>query len=97
MEKERFERFCIGGIILEALVWILRVVFLLVCVAIIALVLMQDSKGEGLSAAITGGTRSSFISKNKGRTKEGMLSRLTIVFSVLFVVLAILLGLPALQ
>jgi len=58
---------------------------------------MQDTKGEGLSAAITGGTRTTFISKNKGRTKEGLLSRLTIVFSILFVVLAVLLGLPALQ
>ncbi len=82
---------------MEALAWILRILFLLVCVVIIALVLMQDSKGEGLSAAITGGTRSSFISKNKGRTKEGLLSRLTVVFSVLFVILSILLGLPALQ
>ena len=82
---------------MEALAWILRILFLLVCVVIMALVLMQDSKGEGLSAAITGGTRSTFISKNKGRTKEGLLSRLTVVFSVLFVVLAILLGLPALQ
>ena len=82
---------------MEALAWILRILFLLVCVVIIALVLMQDSKGEGLSAAITGGTRSSFISKNKGRTREGLLSRLTVVFSVLFVILSILLGLPALQ
>ncbi|MCR5521097.1 MAG: preprotein translocase subunit SecG [Lachnospiraceae bacterium] len=78
---------------MEALTWILRIVFLIVCVAIIALVLMQDSKSEGLSAAITGGTRSTFISKNKGRTKEGMLSRLTIVFSVLFIVLSVALGL----
>ncbi|MBQ6090333.1 MAG: preprotein translocase subunit SecG [Lachnospiraceae bacterium] len=82
---------------MEALAWILRILFLLVCVVIIALVLMQDSKGEGLSAAITGGTRSTFISKNKGRTKEGLLSRLTVVFSILFIVLAIVLGLPALQ
>ncbi|MCR5432759.1 MAG: preprotein translocase subunit SecG [Lachnospiraceae bacterium] len=78
---------------MEALTWILRILFLLICVAIIALVLMQDSKGEGLSAAITGGTRSSYISKNKGRTKEGMLSRLTIVFSVLFIILSVVLGL----
>ncbi len=78
---------------MEALTWIFRIVFLLVCVVIIALVLMQDSKGEGLSAAITGGTRSTFISKNRGRTKEGMLSRLTIVFSVLFIVLSIVLDL----
>ena len=83
----------IGGNKLEALTWIFRIVFLLVCVVIIALVLMQDSKGEGLSAAITGGTRSTFISKNRGRTKEGMLSRLTIVFSVLFIVLSIVLDL----
>lgn len=88
---------CTIGGYMEALAWILRILFLLVCVVIIALVLMQDSKGEGLSAAITGGTRSTFISKNKGRTKEGLLSRLTVVFSILFIVLAIVLGLPALQ
>jgi len=81
----------------DALIWIFRVLFILVCVAIIALVLVQDSKGEGLSAAITGGTRSSYVSKSKGRTKESFLNKLTIVFSVLFIVLAIVLAIPSLQ
>lgn len=82
---------------MEALQWILRIVFILVSIAIIILVLCQDAKSEGLSAAITGGSRSTYISKNKGRTKEGMLSKLTIVCTVIFVILSVVLGLPALQ
>lgn len=82
---------------MEALQWILRIAFILVSVAIILLVLFQDAKSEGLSAAITGGSRSTYISKNKGRTKEGMLSKLTVICSIIFVILAVVLGLPALQ
>lgn len=79
---------------MEALKVILTILYILVCVAIVLVVLMQDSKSEGLSAAIAGGaTSGSYWSKNKGRSKEGMLSKATIILTVLFIVLSVVLNL----
>ena len=63
----------------------LTIVYLLICVAIVILVMIQDTKSEGLGAALAGGTagKSSYWSKNKGRSKEGMLNKLTILSIVL--------------
>ena len=58
---------------------------------------MQDSKSEGLSAAITGGSTNSYWSKNKGRSKEGMMSKITVILTVVFVVLSIVLNLSVMQ
>ena len=81
-----------------ALKVICTVLYLLICVAIVVIVLMQDSKSEGLSSAITGGAGSnSYWSKNKGRSKEGMLSKVTIGLAVLFIVLSIVLNLTIMQ
>lgn len=80
-----------------ALKIICTIIYLLVCVAIIVIVLMQDSKSEGLSAAITGGSTNSYWAKNKGRSKEGMLSKITIALTVAFIVLSLVLNLTALQ
>ena len=53
---------------------------------------MQSKEDEGASGAIVGGSSSSFYEKNKGRTKEGKLKRLTIILGISFVVLTIVLG-----
>ena len=55
------------------------------------LTLMQSKDDEGASGTITGGT-SSFYEKNKGRTKEGQLKKITIILGIVFIILAILLG-----
>lgn len=55
---------------------------------IIVIILLQPAKQEGLGA-ISGGT-DTFFSKNKGRTREGMLLRLTIVIAVTILVLALI-------
>ena len=54
---------------------------------------MQSKDDEGASGSIVGGSGSSnFYEKNKGRTKEGKLKRLTIKLGISFVVLTIVLG-----
>ena len=60
---------------------------------------MQDSKGEGLSSAIAGGggSTSTYWSKNKGRSKEGILSKITIALTILFIILSVVLNLSAMQ
>lgn len=71
----------------------INVVLAISAVALIVMVLMQDAKGGGMTA-ITGQTSESFFGKNKGKTLQGRLQRLTQVFmgviAVLSVVLAIL-------
>ncbi len=75
---------------MAALRVILTVVFIIVCLAIIVLVLMQEGKSSGLGAL--SGAAESYWGKNKARTMQGMLVKLTKIFCVLFMVLAIVLN-----
>lgn len=67
-----------------------NIVYLVVCVALIAIVLMQSGKQAGLSGSIAGGAET-FFGKNKGRTIDAMLGKWTTVCAVLFMVLAVVL------
>ena len=62
---------------------VLGVVLIILSILIIIVVLMQESKAE-LSGAIAGGSSDSFYGKNKKRTKEAKLSRLTVIFGSVF-------------
>ena len=69
---------------------ILGVALIVVAVLLVAAVLCQSSKEKGLSGAIGGGNGSeSFFSKSGVATRDKVLSRLTIVLSAIFVVLAV--------
>jgi preprotein translocase subunit SecG len=67
------------------------VVTLLVIVSIglILVVLLQSGKSAGLSGAISGGAETLF-GKQKARGLDLILHRITIVLSVLFIILAVL-------
>lgn len=54
---------------------------------------MQPSKADALSGLIQGATNDTFFSKNKSRTKEVVLVRLTILFSVLFAINTLIINL----
>lgn len=69
---------------------ILTIVFILVCLALIVLVLMQEGKSAGLGAI--SGAAESYWGKNKGRSMEGALVKVTKVLAVLFIVLAAVLN-----
>ncbi len=66
----------------------LRIVYLVICVVLIGIVLMQSGKQAGLSGSIAGGAET-FFGKTKGRTMDAMLGRWTSVCAVLFMILAI--------
>jgi preprotein translocase subunit SecG len=66
----------------------LSVLLIIASVVLIVLVLLQSSKSAGLSGAISGGAEQLF-GKQKARGFEAVLQRLTVVFAVLFFVLAI--------
>lgn len=70
---------------------VLTVIFILVCVALTVLVLMQEGKSAGLGSI--GGTTETYWSKNKGRSKEGLLVKITRILAVFFMVLAAILNL----
>ena len=71
---------------------IVLVIYLLVCVALIVVATLQTKESQGASGTITGSSTSNFYEKNKGRTREGKLKRLTIILGATFAVLAIILG-----
>ncbi len=73
----------------------LTVIFIIVCLALIAVVLMQESKDSGFGSL--SGQVDTYASRNRGRTKEGQLERATVILGVLFFVLAICLSLKFFQ
>ncbi len=76
---------------MEALKMILTIVFIIVCVALTVLVLMQEGKSAGLGSI--SGAAETYWGKNKGRSMEGLLVKITRVLAVLFMVLAVVLNL----
>ncbi|MCR4929212.1 MAG: preprotein translocase subunit SecG [Lachnospiraceae bacterium] len=73
---------------------IVMVVFILICVALTFLVLMQEGKQQGLGAI--GGIADSYWGKNKGRSMEGVLVKSTTFLAIAFMILALLLNIPIL-
>lgn len=61
----------------------------IVSIVLIVVVLMQPSKTNGLSGLMSGGAAESFYARNKSRTSEALLVRVTVVCSILFAVLVL--------
>ena len=80
---------------MSVLGYIVGVIFMLICAALVVLVLAQEGKSQGLGA-IQGTVENTYWSKNKGRSREGVLKKVTIILSVLFVVIAIVLNMNVL-
>ena len=76
---------------MAALRIVLTIVFIIICITLTALVLMQEGKSQGLGAIA--GAAETYWGKNKGRSMEGMLVKITRVLSILFVLLALVLNL----
>lgn len=69
------------------------IIEVLLGLVILITVYMQPSKADALSGLIQGGAKDTFFAKNKSRTKEVILVRLTILFSALFAINTIVLNL----
>jgi len=70
---------------------ILKVIYVLVCIGLIAIVLLQQGKAAGLSGAIAGAGES-YWGKNKARSMEGGLHKITIALAVSFIFLSMVLN-----
>ena len=77
--------------IVAALKMILTIVFIIVSIALTVVVLMQQGKNAGLGA-IAGGAET-YWGKNKGRSMEGMLNKITKILVAAFIILAAVLNL----
>ncbi|PQD95327.1 preprotein translocase subunit SecG [Pradoshia eiseniae] len=71
---------------------VLIILLVITCISLIAVVLLQSGKSAGLSGAISGGAEQLF-GKQKARGLDLILHRATIVLSVLFFVLTVLVSL----
>ena len=71
---------------------ILVVVDLIICIALTILAMVPSKDDAGLSSTITGSSTNNFFEKNKGRTKEGMQKRWTIILGIAFVIFTIALS-----
>lgn len=69
---------------------ILSVIYVILGVAIAAVILMQEGKSRGLGAL--GGIADSYWGKNKGRSMEGALERFTKYGAIAFMLITIILN-----
>ena len=70
---------------------ILQIIFILDCIALTVIVLMQEGKSAGLGSIA--GISETYWGKNKGRSMEGTLVKSTKFLAVGFILLAIVLNL----
>lgn len=68
---------------------LLVVLHIIVAIALIVIVLMQSGKSAGLSGSIAGGAET-FFGKNKGKTIDAILSKVTSAAAVIFLVTSLL-------
>lgn len=69
---------------------VLTVIFILISIALSALVLLQEGKSAGLG--VISGAADTYWGKNKGRSMEGVLVKITRILAITFMVLGVLLN-----
>lgn len=70
---------------------ILTILFVVICIALTVVVLLQEGK-SGLGSLAGGNNSDTFWGKNKGRSTEGTLVKITKILAVVFILLALLLN-----
>ena len=69
---------------------IIQIVFIILSIIMTVIVLMQEGKNNGLGALT--GSSDTYWSKNKGKSKESVLKKVTVVLGVLYFALALVLS-----
>lgn len=70
----------------------LTIIFVILALILIVVVMLQEGKSAGLSGSISGAAET-YWGKNKGRSMEGKLEKITKISAILFIVIAIILNL----
>ena len=76
---------------MEILKTIITIIFVIDCIALSAIILLQEGKSAGLGTI--SGAADSYWGQNKGRSMEGALVKSTKFLALLFIVLAVVLNL----
>ena len=76
---------------MEILRIVLTILFVIDCIGLTVIILMQEGKSQGLGTIA--GMADTYWGKNKGSSMEGTLVKVTKVMAVLFFVLALVLNL----
>jgi preprotein translocase subunit SecG len=66
----------------------LKTLFVIFCIGLITVVLLQSGKSAGLSGVIAGGAEQ-LVGKQKARGIDAVLHKLTVIFATGFFILAI--------
>ena len=70
---------------------VLTILFVIDCIGLSVIILMQEGKSQGLGSIA--GMADTYWGKNKGRSMEGTLVKVTKIMGVLFFVLALVFNL----
>ena len=76
---------------MAALKIVIQILFILICIALTVLVLMQEGKSAGLGAI--SGAAETYWGKNKGRSMDGKLVKITKYLAIGFMLFSIILNL----
>lgn len=76
---------------------ILTIIQLLSAVALVVVVLLQSGKSAGLTGSIFGGSNDTFLAKNKGKSFDATLAKITKWLGLAFVVLTMVLNFSVFQ
>lgn len=70
----------------------LTIVFIIVCIALCVVVLMQKGRDSGISGLTGGSSSDTYWDKNKSRSREGRILLITRVLSIAAILLAAILN-----
>jgi preprotein translocase subunit SecG len=82
----------LGGVMMDILRVIVTILYVIICIALVVVVLMQEGKSAGLSGSING-MADTYWGKNKGRSMEGALVKFTKYLAIGFIILSVILNL----
>ena len=68
---------------------VVGIVLIITSLALIAIVLLQESRTQGLSGAIAGGAET-FLGKGKSKTVEQKLAKITKIVAIVFFLLSLI-------
>lgn len=71
---------------------IVSIVYFIVSLALVAIVMLQSGKSAGLSGAIAGGA-DTFLSKNKAKSLDAKLAKMTKWVAILWIIITLVLSL----
>ena len=77
---------------MQVLKVILIIADIILALAVVMLVMLQHKDDQGASGAIIGAASNNFLDKNKGRTREGKLKRMTVIFGIVFAIVTVALN-----